>query len=291
MLKAKGVRRRAELGLVVQNRLRRVLWAVIRSVFILGFSFVILYPIVNMITHMVMLPTDLYDSSVLWVPKHFSLATIEVVAEGLEYGRSFWNTFYLSVVTTVLQLCSCMMAGYAFARYRFPGRTLLFVGVIATLVIPPQLIMVSSYLNFRYFTFFGILNLFGHEGIMLLNTQWPQILLALTGNGIRNGLFIYLFRQCFKSMPRETEEAAMVDGAGHFRIFGQIMVPGAMTVGVTVALFSFVWQWNDTFYTALYNRNFFNLATALDLANFSDIAKQHIAYNGVSFNTKNLQNR
>lgn len=80
----------------------------------------------------------------------------------------------------------------------------------------------------------------------------PVVLLAMTGNGIKNGLFIYIFRQNFRSMPTALEEAAYVDGAGHIRIFTRIMLPNAITTIVTVALFSFVWQYNDTYYSGIY---------------------------------------
>ena len=79
----------------------------------------------------------------------------------------------------------------------------------------------------------------------MINSYWPIFLLSLTGNGIKNGLFIYIFRQNFRNMPKEIEEAAYVDGAGHLRIFGGIMVPNAVATVVTVMLFSFVWTYND----------------------------------------------
>ena len=111
-------------------------WSIIRLIFILGFSFVILYPLLTMIARTFMDPKDLYDSSVLWIPKHFTLINIEIAAKGMGYGSAFINSFWTSALATILQLFSCLTAGYAFARYKFPGRNILFVFVLAGQVLP-----------------------------------------------------------------------------------------------------------------------------------------------------------
>lgn len=243
-------------------------WTFIRAIFILGFSFVILYPLLNMLARAFMAPQDLYDSSVLWLPKHFTLINLQITARSLQYGKAFWNSLWTSGMATLLQLFSCVTAGYAFARYRFPMRLFLFVCVLLTLIVPPQLTMISSYMYF--------------SDLSLIGTQWPMMLMSATGTGIRSGLFIYMFRQFFRSMPKETEEAAMVDGAGHFRIFFKVMLPGALTIIVTVALFSFVWQWNDVFFVNLYDRRFSNLSNSVNTANFSNYFTSFTEYTGFS---------
>lgn len=253
-------------------------WAVIRSIFILGFSFIILYSLINMLTRAFMEPRDLYDSSVLWLPKHWTLINFEIAGKALDYGTAFFNSMWSSLLATVLQLFSCLLAGYAFARYNFKGRGILFACVILTLIVPPQLTMISSYIYFNDFDIAGILHLITGKGVNLLDSQWPMMLMAATGSGIRNGLFIYMFRQFFRSMPKETEEAAMVDGAGHFRTFFSVMLPGAVTVVVTVALFSFVWQWNDVFFVNLYDRGFESLSNSINSAGFANYFGQYNEY-------------
>ena len=163
-------------------------WTFIRAIFILGFSFVILYPLLNMLARAFMAPQDLYDSSVLWLPKHFTLINLQITARSLQYGKAFWNSLRTSGMATLLQLFSCVTAGYAFARYRFPMRRFLFVCVLLTLIVPPQLTMISSYMYF--------------SDLSLIGTQWPMMLMSATGTGIRSGLFIYMFRQFFRSMPK-----------------------------------------------------------------------------------------
>ena len=253
------LKRKAEpVGISVYYAKRRtwkIIWSFIRTVFILGFSFVILFPLINMLSRSFMAPEDLYDSSVLWIPANFTLENFRVALNGLEYGRSFFNSLWSSAAATVFQAASCTLAGYALARYNFPGNRFVFKLVIFTLIVPPQLTMVSSYMYFN--------------NLKLLDTELPILLMSLTGNGIRAGLFIYLVRQSFMGFPKAVEEAAMVDGAGHFRTFFSIMLPGAVNVLVTVVLFSFVWYWNDVFYVNLYNREFWSLSNSMNMANFN----------------------
>lgn len=249
-----GCRKRLSLYQTKQ-RSWKVIWAFIRTIFILGFSFVILFPLINMLSRSFMAPEDLYDSSVLWIPAHFTLENFKVAIEGLKFGESFFNSFWSSLLSTIFQAASCTLAGYALARYNFPGSKIIFKLVIFTLIVPPQLTMVSSYMYFN--------------NLKLLDTEWPMLLMSLTGTGIRAGLFIYLIRQSFMGFPKAVEEAAMVDGAGHFRTFFSIMLPCATNVLVTVVLFSFVWYWNDVFYVNLYNREFWSLSNSMNMANFN----------------------
>jgi multiple sugar transport system permease protein len=88
--------------------------------------------------------------------------------------------------------------------------------------------------------------------VNLLDTMWTFYLPAMLGTGIRSGLFIYIFRQFFRGMPKELEDAAGIDGCSHFGTFVRVMVPSAMPAFLTVFLFSFVWYWNDYFFSAMF---------------------------------------
>ena len=124
------LKRKAEpVGISVYYAKRRtwkIIWSFIRTVFILGFSFVILFPLINMLSRSFMAPEDLYDSSVLWIPANFTLENFRVALNGLEYGRSFFNSLWSSAAATVFQAASCTLAGYALARYNFPGNRFVF---------------------------------------------------------------------------------------------------------------------------------------------------------------------
>lgn len=225
---------------------------VIRALFLIGFCFVILYPVISMLSRAVMQESDLYDNAVIWVPKHFTLKNLIFAWRNMDYPRAFLNSLWLSGSTTVLSTMSCMMAGYAFARFDFPLKRLAFAVAVLTIMLPPQQTMIPLYLHFNNFDVLGLFSLFGATPPDLLDSYWPFLALSATGMSIRNGLFIFIFRQYFRSVPWETEESAMVDGASALRIFFSIMLPGAVTMIATVVLFSFVWQWNDTYYTNLF---------------------------------------
>jgi multiple sugar transport system permease protein len=238
---------------------RQATWALIRIGLIVGVAYVILYPLLAKLASSFMSEADLFDQTVRWVPKRVTLSNYVVVWQHMNYPRAFLNSFFLTLGVSVLQLISCTLVGYGF-RYKFPLKNLWFALVILTLVVPPQMVMIPLYFNFRFFNLFGLLP---DPGVNLVGSPWPFFLMAATGTGLKNGLFIYMTRQFFKGMPKELEEAAYVDGAGMARTFLTIMVPGALPVLVTVFIFSFVWQWNDYFLTSLLLRNYPVLATAL----------------------------
>lgn len=237
---------------VIRKKATAISISVVRAILCIGFAYTILYPLLIMLSRAFMSAEDLYDNSVVWIPKTFTLDTVKAMLKVLDYPKTLWNSVWISLVVTALQLVSCMMAGYGFARFKFPCRGLLFGGVIFSLLVPPQLVVLPEYLNFNSFDIFGLFKLITGEPLNLLKTSLPIFIKALTANGIKCGLYIYIFRQTFANMPIETEEAATVDGAGTLRTFTSIMVPAASNSAITVALFSFVWQWNDRFFSGIY---------------------------------------
>lgn len=224
----------------------------VRAVIIIGICFTILQPLFVKISVSFMNEKDLYDSSVKYIAKHFTWKNYEMALAGMDYWKVLLRTTLLSGGISVLQLIACLLTAYGFARFRFPFKKLLFAGVIFTMIVPPQVIMLPLFMKYRFFDVFGIFKLITGGNINLIDTYWPFILQAITCMGIRNGLYIYMLRQFFKGMPRELEEAAFVDGSGRLRTFVQIMMPSAIPMMVTVFLFGFVWQWTDSFFTSLY---------------------------------------
>lgn len=237
---------------ILRKRASSVMFVVIRTILCIGFAYTILYPLIMMISRSFMSAADLYDNSVVWIPKNFTLDTMKAMLKQLDYFPSFLNSMWISLTVTLLQLASTIMAGYGFARFKFPGRNLLFGGVIFSLLVPPQLIVLPQYLNFKEFDIFGMFQVLFGAPVNMLESSVPIFILAATANGIKCGLYIYIFRQSFINMPVEIEEAATVDGAGAWRTFITIMIPSVSNAAITVALFSFVWQWNDLFYSRIY---------------------------------------
>ena len=236
---------------------------VIRALFLIGFCFVILYPVISMLSRAVMQESDLYDNAVIWVPKHFTLKNLIFAWKNMDYPRAFLNSLWLSCSTTVLSTMSCMMAGYAFARFDFPLKRLAFAVVVLTIMLPPQQTMIPLYLHFNNFDVLGLFSLFGATPPDLLDSYWPFLALSATGMSIRNGLFIFIFRQFYRGMPGELEEAALIDGCGAVRTYFRVMLPNARSSMITVFIFSTVWHWNDYFVPAVFSETRQTVATAL----------------------------
>lgn len=232
---------------------KRGLWSIVRLVLIAGLSFVILYPILQKISTAIKDKSDLYSPIVIYVPEHYSWDNFKKAISIMDYWQTLINTFSLSTMTTLLTAASCALAGYAFARLKFKGSGLLFFGVVLTILVPPTTILIPIYMNLKDFSLLGLVPLLtGGKSINLLDSYWPFVLTSLTASSLKAGLYIFIFRQFFRGIPKEVEEAAYIDGAGVGTTFSRIMLPNAIPAIVTVLLFSFVWQWNDSFFTTTY---------------------------------------
>lgn len=242
---------------------KKWLWSFVRYILILGLAFVILYPILQKISTAIKDKSDLYSPIVVWIPQNYSLNNFLQVINIMDYWETLLNTFSLSAMTTVLTAISCALAGYGFARLKFRGSNLLFAGVMLTILVPPTTILIPMYMNLKDFTLLGLIPLITGKPVNLLNSYWPFILTSLTANSLKAGLYIFIFRQFFRGVPKEVEEAAYIDGAGIGKTFTNIMLPNAIPAIITVTLFSFVWQWNDSFYTTTYLTSSKVMATQL----------------------------
>lgn len=240
-----------------------IIWALVRTLIIVGICFVILRPLLTKMVSSVMMERDLYDQTVKWIPRSFTFNNYKAMFVHMKYLQALRNSFVFSFIIASLQLVSCTLVGYGLARFRFPGSKLIFGLALFTLVVPPQIIILPLYLNFRYFTIWGLLP---EPGLDLLGSYWPFILMAISGTGFNNGLFIYIMRQFFKGSPKSLEEAAYIDGASPLQTFLRVMLPGAVPAFVIVFLFAFVWQWNDYFFTGMYMRGGVLLSHTLDVA-------------------------
>lgn len=227
-------------------------WSVIRTILVAGICFIIIYPMLIKLSSSLMTETDMYDLTVKWIPRKFNYRSVvqnyQLLYQELKYPIALLNSVLLALMVAVLQMVSCSIIGYGFARFNFFSRGFFFALVILTLLVPPQMIMIPLFLNFRFFNLFGLIR----TPVNLLGTYWPFILTSLTGVGLKNGLFIYIMRQVFKGMPKSLEEAALVDGAGPIRTYFNVMLPGASSALLIIFLFSFVWQYNDYQFTTMY---------------------------------------
>lgn len=238
-------RNEASDGILLKETIKKYLISIFRAILLFGMCFMIIQPILNKISISVMSESDLYDTTIVLIPKHFSLSNWKIASLLMNYKKTLFNTIWVSILVSAIEVCMCSIVGYGFSRFQFPLKKFWFFCVILIIVIPPQTISTSLFLHFRYFNVFG--KTFNLRGNML-----PYIMMCLTCQGLKNGLYIFMIRQFFMGFPFELEEAAYVDGCGPLKTFVRIMVPGAKPIITSCFLFSFVWQWTDNFYASMF---------------------------------------
>lgn len=239
-------------GYLLKKTLKRICVVFFRSLLMFGLCFLILQPIFNKISVSFMAEKDLYDSTVISLPKNFTNYNYLLSAQLLSYWKALGNTLWVSTAVSVLQVAMCTLVGYGFARFEFPLKKFWFFCVILVIVIPPQTISTSLYLNFRFFDVFGLIEAIRGSSLNLRGSTLPYFLMCLGCMGLKDGLYIYMIRQCFRGIPKELEEAAYVDGCGVLSTFLKIMLPDCRAVITSCFLFSFVWQWTDVFYSKMF---------------------------------------
>ena len=181
-----------------KKRLTNMIGTIFRVAVLLGVSYVIIQPMMTRLATSFMQVEELYDQSVKWIARNPTLNNYRTCWVYMNYPQALFNSLTLAIVVSVCQLASCTYIGYGLARFQWRGSGLLLSLAIFTLVVPPQMIRIPLYLNFRYFDLFGILK---SQPLNLVGTYWPFILTGLTGSGFRNGLFIYIMRQFFRECP------------------------------------------------------------------------------------------
>ena len=201
-------------------------------------GFVYLYPILYMFSYSFMNRDDLLDSSVKWIPSTFYLQNYIDAAKSMSFWSSLLKGILIAGLPTLCNVLICMLVGYGFARFEFKGKKILMALLIFSYILPSQVTMIPTYV------------LYNNTGI--LGTIWAFVLPAVFGNGLNAPIFILIFYQFFKQVPKVLIEAAQIDGAGYLKSFIKIAVPSAAPAILTVFLFSFVWYWNESYLTELY---------------------------------------
>ncbi|MCL2254200.1 MAG: carbohydrate ABC transporter permease [Lachnospiraceae bacterium] len=237
---------------ILANDTKKLVLMVIRIAILIGVCYVILAPIIGMAVNSISSNADAHDPMVYVIPRNPTWERYELVIERMDYWGTMGRNLLYTFALTGIQLFVCSMVGYGFARFNFPFKNLLFGCVVIMIVIPAHTIMLPIYMTFREFDPLGIVSLITGSSINMMSTTAPMYIMTLFGCGVRSGLYIYIFTQFFRGLPKEIEEAAFVDGAGVWYTYFRIMLVNAMPAVVTVAVFSMVWQFNDTFYAKLF---------------------------------------
>jgi multiple sugar transport system permease protein len=183
-------------------------------------------------------PEDLLNPMVQWVPTQMYVGNYAKAFRVLDYPQTLASSILISLIPSLIQTAVCSVVGYGLARYRFKGKNLLFVLMLATFIIPAQTTVIPQMLTYKSFGLLGnILSL---------------ILPATLGQGFKSAIFILIFYQTFASMPKVLEEAARLDGATDLKIFIQIALPAAVPAFIISIIFSTVWYWNETYLTVIF---------------------------------------
>ncbi len=201
-------------------------------------GFVYLYPMLYMVSTSFMSRDDLLDTSVKWLPGSFYIQNYIDAGKSMDFVMSFLKGIAIAGLPTLINIVICMMVGYGFARYDFKGKKIMMGLLIFSYILPSQVTMIPTYVLYN--------------NMKILGTLFTFIIPAIFGNGLNAPIFILIFYQFFKQIPKVLTEAAAIDGAGHFKTFFRIAVPSAIPAIVTVVLFSFVWYWNESYLTELY---------------------------------------
>jgi multiple sugar transport system permease protein len=169
-----------------------------------------------------------------WIPDPWVWGNFKQSLTALPFGRAYFNSFYINIIVVTSQIITCSMAAYAFAKIRFPFREPLFVLFLATMMVPGQVTIIPLYL-------------------MMKNIGWLDTHLSIiVPSSLFNAFGVFLLRQFFRSIPKEMEEAAIVDGANRWTIYTRIMLPLIKPALAALGIFTFLGMWNNFFYPLIF---------------------------------------
>lgn len=199
---------------------------IVQYLVIILVSLTMVLPFVWMLSASLKAETEIFGFPIKWIPETFRWDNYTKVWTTVPFGLYYLNTLKIAVITTILVVINSSLAGYAFAKIKFPESNRLFFIYIATMMIPYQVMMIPQFM---------LMNKLG-----LVNTHWALIIL-----GTFNPFGVFLFRQFFLSIPDELLEAARIDGLSEFGIYWRIVMPLSKPAIATLVIFSFMHAWND----------------------------------------------
>jgi len=235
----------------MQTKKSKTLWRnIILGILLFLLTFLFLMPIIWIICSSFKSTGELFSWPPSLLGKNPSLSNYTKALEEADFARYFLNTVFTSVVATILTVIVNMMSGYAFAKYKFKGQTILFGIVLATLMVPLEVIMIPI------FKVIVATNLY--------NSLWGLIIPA-----VASPTAVFMVKQYYVGIPDAYMEAARIDGASETNIFLRIMFPLAKPVISVLCIFSFMWRWNDYLWPKLVINSKAKYTIQLALANFS----------------------
>ena len=203
---------------------------------VIGFVFV--YPILVMLSYSLMSLEDLINPMVYQVPSSFYFNNYVDAFRALDYINVFIQSLVVTLLPALIQTFVASLIGYGFARFEFPLKKLWLALVVIVYMIPPQVYMIPRFVLFN--------------DLGLLNNVGAILVPATFGQGLNASIFILIFYQFYRMIPKALDEAAQIDGASRLYIYFKIAIPLSIPSFITSFLFSFVWQWNETYQTFIF---------------------------------------
>ena len=215
-----------------------------------------LIPFAWMLSASFKVPVDIWNFPIDWIPKYWYPDNyIYVFNMSMSVLRLYFNSIKVTALSVLGATITSSLAAYGYSRIRFPGRDLMFLAVIATLMIPRQVLYVPRFIMFSWFD--KLIPMMDHHNSLILP-------------GLFSAFGLFLLREFFHKVPQEFSESAMIDGAGHFRIWYHIMLPLAKPAIATFIIIVFTHHWNDYESPLIFIRNPELATIPLGLANFAD---------------------
>lgn len=219
--------------------------------FLICGSIVCLMPLIWLLRSSFMNTAQIFTSPPEWIPNPFTPKNYSESMQALPFGRYFINTAIITFGNLAGVLISSSICAYSFARLKWPGRDKIFAILIGTMMLPSAVTLIPTFIGFKM--------------IGTIDTYIPLILPAWFGGGAYN---IFLLRQFYMGLPKELDEAALVDGASYFHIFSRIIVPLSKPAMIVIGLFTFMGTWNDFFSPLIYLNSDRKFTVALGLQAF-----------------------
>ncbi len=234
-----------------------ILFSILRYVVLITIGYIILYPLLYMLSSSIRTRNSFLDPSVIWVTTEVTFEHYKMAAKMIDYTGALLNTVIFELVAAAIQIISCSVAAYGLARFEFKEKKILTFFMFLLILVPSQMMIMPIFTTYTRLDFLGVLGLIGKiTGVdirpNILNSVWTFYLPALFGVGIRAGIIIYIYVQFFKGLPKELEEAAWIDGAGPIKTYVRIALPSSGVVIMTVTVFSVIWHWNDYYLAYMY---------------------------------------
>ena len=254
----------------------KVAIALFRFAMLIAVGYTVLSPLFQIISNSLKDQADFMNTSVSWIPTKFFFQNYIDAFHVMDYLKTFSNTVLIMVVSALFEVIACGVAAYGFARFKFPERKILYALLLVTILVPVRMTFLAQFVNFRNFDFFGITSIIGDIigkdlTINLINTPFTFYLPSIFGVGYQSGLFIMIYIQFLKGIPKELEEAAWIDGAGPIGTYVRIILPSSSVAILTVSILSVIWHWNEYYLTALYFNE--NQPMAVVLSGIMDLIK------------------